>query len=226
MRTNILSTLPANEKAALVSVKNNQVVTSSLQVAEYFNKQHKDVLTAISLLECSDLFRGRNFALSCYTKKNGNISKTYPMYYLTRDGFTLLAMGFTGKIAAKFKEAYIEAFNQMEEQLRKNECTEYAKSLLKTKIDAFNKKMKNAVAIGKKKHGDTYGGLGDMMPWLPFYEGLDFEKNLQNIFSFVNNSYLDSMFFISRLSQKEKECNGMKKFLSKLSGEIYNQIGY
>lgn len=86
-----------HETEALVSVKNNQVVTTSLQIAEYFGKEHSKVLRAINQLDCSSIFRQANFGLSCYTKKNGNISKSYPMYYMTRDGFTLLAMGFTGK---------------------------------------------------------------------------------------------------------------------------------
>ena len=224
--SNILSTLPANDKAVLVSVRNHQVVTTSLRVAEYFGKKHCDVLRAINLLESSELFRQRNFALSCYTKKNGNVRKSYPMYYLTRDGFTLLAMGFTGKIAARFKEAYIEAFNEMERTLRENESTEYAKAILKERIAEFNKRMKEGVAEGRKRHGDGYGGRGDMMPWLPFYERMSFEENIRNILAFVSCSYADSMFFISQLDQREEELDETRKFLRKLSGEIYQRIGY
>ena len=94
-----LSLFPTQEQTNqhLVMVSNDRVVTTSLQVAEYFGKPHYDVLKSIKSLDCSDLFRDGNFSLSCYTKKNGNITKSYPMYYMTRDGFTLLAMGFTGK---------------------------------------------------------------------------------------------------------------------------------
>lgn len=105
----------------LVQVQEGQPVTTSLMVAEYFGKHHKDVLRAINLLDCSDIFRERNFAPSEYSRKNGNVTANYPMYYITRDGFTFLVMGFTGKVAAKFKEDYINAFNTMEETLRKNE---------------------------------------------------------------------------------------------------------
>ena len=224
--SNILSTLPANDKAVLVSVRNHQVVTTSLRVAEYFGKEHSKVLRSISTLECSALFRNANFGLSCYTKKNGNVSKSYPMYYLTRDGFTLLAMGFTGKIAARFKEAYIEAFNEMERTLRENDSTEYAKAILKERIAEFNKRMKEGVAEGRKRHGDGYGGRGDMMPWLPFYDRMSFEENLRNALAFVSCAYADSMFFISQLDQREEELEAMRKFLRKLSGEIYQRIGY
>ena len=102
----------------LVVVENSQAVTTSLKVAEVFGKEHKDVLKALKSLECSELFRERNFALSEYTYKNGNITKTVPLYYITRDGVAMLAFGFTGKRAAHFKEAYINAFNAMESKLR------------------------------------------------------------------------------------------------------------
>lgn len=106
----------------LVLIREGKAVTTSLIVAEYFGKLHKDVLRAINQLECSDIFRERNFAPSEYSRKNGNVTANYPMYYITRDGFTFLVMGFTGKVAAKFKEDYINAFNTMEETLRKNEA--------------------------------------------------------------------------------------------------------
>ncbi len=104
-----------NTNINLVSVKNGQVVTSSLQVANHFGKNHKDVLKSIKLLDCSLNFTERNFAPSTYKDTSG---KKNPLYYMTRDGFTFLAMGFTGKIAAKFKEDYIAAFNAMESALK------------------------------------------------------------------------------------------------------------
>ena len=75
----------------LVQVREGQPVTTSLMVAEYFGKHHKDVLRAINLLDCSDIFRGRKIALSEYSRKNGNVTANYPMYYITRDGFTFKA---------------------------------------------------------------------------------------------------------------------------------------
>lgn len=102
----------------LVQVRGGQPVTTSLMVAEYFAKQHKDVLRAINLMDCSDVFRERNFAPSEYSRKNGNVTANYPMFYMTRDGFTFLVMGFTGRVAAKFKEDYINAFNTMEEKIQ------------------------------------------------------------------------------------------------------------
>ena len=104
----------------LVAIENNEVVTSSIKVAEVFGKQHKDVLKAVKSLDISEEFRERNFALSKIVYQNGNIKKQLPMYYITRDGFMFLVMGFTGKTAARWKEAYIKAFNEMEKMLNEN----------------------------------------------------------------------------------------------------------
>ena len=104
----------------LVEIENNEVVTSSIKVAEVFGKQHKDVLKAVKSLDISEEFRERNFALSKIDYQNGNIKKQLPMYYITRDGFMFLVMGFTGKMAARWKEAYIKAFNEMEKMLNEN----------------------------------------------------------------------------------------------------------
>lgn len=107
-----------SESTSLVEVRKNQVVTTSLEIAKHFGKLHKDVLRDIRELECSSDFVQRNFALYHYhSKLNENVIRKLPMYYITRDGFTFLAMGFTGKVAAKFKEDYINAFNEMEKSL-------------------------------------------------------------------------------------------------------------
>lgn len=89
-------------------------ITTSLDVAETFEKEHNKVLRDIRELECSDDFRLSNFGQSFYINAQ---DKKMPMYYMTRDGFTLLAMGYTGEKAMKFKEGYIRQFNAMEKIL-------------------------------------------------------------------------------------------------------------
>ena len=103
-----------------LAIINGVIKTTSLKVADHFGKQHKSVLRSIKNLDCSSEFSGRNFALtsSDVIQPNGGLRKE-PSYELTRDGFTFLAMGFTGKEAAKWKEAYINAFNKMEAGLLK-----------------------------------------------------------------------------------------------------------
>lgn len=99
-----------------ISKQTGKVVTTSLKVAEVFEKLHKDVMRAIRNLDCSSEFYERNFAPVKYQDTKGEFR---PMFEMTRDGFTFLAMGFTGKKAVRFKEDYIKAFNMMEEELKK-----------------------------------------------------------------------------------------------------------
>lgn len=108
-----MATVPALAQPK-INVINGQAVTSSLAVASYFGKQHKNVIQKIASLECSAEFTELNFQLSEYIDASG---RKLPCYQITRDGFAFLAMGFTGKRAAQFKEAYVNAFNQMEKQL-------------------------------------------------------------------------------------------------------------
>lgn len=99
----------------LVSLANGRVTTSSLIVAQHFNKRHANVLRAIQNLECSENFTQLNFELSEYKDDS---SKTNKYYIITKDGFMFLVMGFTGKEAALWKERFINAFNEMEASLR------------------------------------------------------------------------------------------------------------
>ncbi|WP_166800983.1 Rha family transcriptional regulator, partial [Pseudomonas aeruginosa] len=106
------TTQPSTEVS--VEITGGKPTTTSLDVAKHFRKQHKDVLKSIANLECSPEFTQRNFA-PC--TRPGSNNKPEPYFRMTRDGFTFLCMGFTGKEAARWKEAYINAFNKMEQAL-------------------------------------------------------------------------------------------------------------
>lgn len=95
--------------------REERAVVTSLDVAETFEKEHNHVLRDIRNLGCSEDFRLSNFGHSSYTNAQG---KKQPMFYMTRDGFTLLVMGYIGETAMWFKEAYIKQFNEMEKTLR------------------------------------------------------------------------------------------------------------
>ena len=95
--------------------KEERAGCTSLDVAETFEKEHFHVLRNIEKLACSEEFRESNFGLSSYRSAQ---NKNLPMYCMTRDGFTLLVMGYTGELAMKFKEGYIRQFNAMEAELR------------------------------------------------------------------------------------------------------------
>lgn len=97
-----------------VTIENGRAVTTSMAVALYFKKLHKNVIQKIESLDCSPEFTRLNFQPSEYIDPTG---RTLPAYQITKDGFVFLVMGFTGKKAAAFKEAYIAEFNRMEATL-------------------------------------------------------------------------------------------------------------
>ena len=99
----------------LVIMKSKQALTTSLKVAETFSKEHKVVMRAIKNLAAQNCTVEKMFVESTYVDSRGH---EQPMYYMNRDGFTLLAMGFTGKDAMKFKLEYIEAFNEMKKAIK------------------------------------------------------------------------------------------------------------
>ncbi len=98
----------------LVQVDNEQVVTDSRKVAETFDRPHKDVLESVRGILAAENSATRFFYETTYE----NRGKQYPMYLMNRDGFSLLVMGFTGAKAMQWKIKYIEAFNEMERQLK------------------------------------------------------------------------------------------------------------
>lgn len=97
----------------ILSTQNGEPVVSSRQIAESFGKEHKHVLDAVKNLVAENSAAKSMFHLSSFE----NRGKKYPMYLMNRDGFSLLAMGFTGKEAVQWKLKYIAAFNEMEKQL-------------------------------------------------------------------------------------------------------------
>lgn len=119
----------------IVEIINNQPMTNSLKIAEVFGKDHSKVLRDVRKLECSKDFLASNFGEAEYTNADG---VNYPMYNITKDGFVFLVMGFTGAKAAQFKEAYINEFNRMEQQLR-----EQSRNLILSNKDYLIKMLKN-----------------------------------------------------------------------------------
>lgn len=139
--------------APVVTLSNNRVVTTSKDVADCFNKHHRDVLRAIeNLLADLPEDHQRNFAQTLIERPNpsGGAPIKSPAYEITRDGFTLLAMGFTGKKALQFKLAYIDAFNQMEAKLREL-SPGAAESILNATIGTDGYRVLGALIAGKTR---------------------------------------------------------------------------
>lgn len=111
----IMATIPTLSHPDVI-IENGRAVTTSIAIAEFFGKQHHHVVQKIESLECSECFLTSNFSRVKFEHR-GN---TYNAYQITKNGFVFLVMGFTGKKAAAFKEAYIAEFDRMEAELRQN----------------------------------------------------------------------------------------------------------
>ena len=142
--------------------ENGQVVVSSREVAENFGKEHRNVMRDVENIMSQGVLKNEQtpmFFKTEYThEQNG---QTYSMYLMNRDGFTLLAMGFTGKEALEWKLKYIDAFNQMEEKLT-NPGPESREMLLSraliaanSVIDTERKKVKVLEAENAKMKPDS-----------------------------------------------------------------------
>lgn len=144
----------------LLTISNGQPTASSRDVAEHFGKEHKNVLRDIENLigglpnfEHTPMF----FKTTYLHPQNG---QEYPMYLMNRDGFTLLAMGFTGKEALEWKIKYINAFNAMEQELRSPKpMTANEMFSLQAQINLDNereiKELKGRTAENEKRLDET-----------------------------------------------------------------------
>ena len=136
--------------------KEEKVIVTSLDVAETFNKAHDKVMRDIRELGCSEDFNAANFGEITYIDSRNREQKAYAM---TRDGFTMLVMGYTGDTAMKFKEAYIQQFNQMERLLR-------GKILEREKGIAVRQSLTKAIqqsTENERMHGHAYSIYTDLI---------------------------------------------------------------
>lgn len=165
----------------LVTVYSHQLVTDSRQVAEHFGKRHDHVMRDINSLVKGLPKNGdtqRMFFKASYTNEQN--MQTYPMYYMNRDGFSLLVMGFTGAKALEWKLKFLEAFNAMEKAIKTPQITpnpHYRTRMIKTAVkdaadtaamiaDTFGVKKPMAMTAAMQMVGKAYGV--DMTPLKQF----------------------------------------------------------
>lgn len=187
--------------------KEEVTVVTSLDVADTFEKRHSDVLRSIETLECSPDFTQRNFSLSGYLDASGKRNK---MYYITRDGFTLLVMGYTGEKAMKFKEAYIRQFNAMEKvllgKIKEREKGIAVRQALTKAIQQSNE--------NERMHGHAYSTYTDVI-----YKSI-FNKSAKQLREEYGISKTESLR--DRFSEEElKRIQNAEMFVSSLVGYGY-----
>lgn len=133
------------EARALLEGDGTKLMANSLRVAEQFGKFHRDVIRDIDKLDCSVEFFRLNFVEKTYIDKRG---LQEPMFNMTRDGFSLLVMGFTGGKAMLWKERYIQAFNMLE-------AAAHAASIKHAETRGRSKRVRVAATDSYKLHGAT-----------------------------------------------------------------------
>ncbi len=158
----------------LVVVQNNQVVTSSLQVAKDFGKEHNHVLRDIrEIMEKigSPKLDSENSAANLfYEDTYENRGKQYPMFYMNRDGFSLLVMGFTGSDALHWKLKYIGRFNAMEKALQEQVVTPY--KLPQTYAEALRElaDKHEALQLAEAKNKQQEQIIGELKPKVDYMD--------------------------------------------------------
>lgn len=130
------------------NIKDNpEPITTSLKIAEVFEKRHKNILRDIINLDCSEEFSQLNFEPTFYLD---SFNRKQTMYNITKDGFVFLVMGYNGKKACKFKEEYIKAFNFMEKELLARLNTRHiAISIRKGLTDSIKDNIENNTQFKK-----------------------------------------------------------------------------
>lgn len=156
----------------LVYLKNDEAVCDSLQVAEKFGKEHRNVLRAIDDLLETLLKIEQPSKLFIAGKRKADDGQYHRMYLMNRDGFSLLVMGFTGREALEWKLQYIRAFNQMESFIREKstqmwiETRKAGKFTRKAETDTIQKLVEYAKEQGSS-HAEklymTYSKLANKM---------------------------------------------------------------
>ena len=134
-----------DEARALLAKDGERLLVSSIDVADRFGKLHKNVVRTIEGIECSEEFYRLNFEPIDYVDQRG---RPQPMFRMTRDGFSLLVMGFTGKKAMVWKERYIQAFNMLE-------AAAQSAQIERAETRGRSKTVRVAATDSYKEHGAT-----------------------------------------------------------------------
>ena len=198
-----------NGQSVEFEVVNSGVFTTSLSVANGFNKRHSDILAQIREFPTDD-FTERNFPLSEYTDSTG---RKLPCYNLTRDGFSLLVMGFTGQKAYKWKIEFIKAFNLMEAELNRIKAAEQNSQPPLTQIEILQSSI--AILAQQEKRVSLLEDKTDDL----YKEQLKAKHNINRLLN--NDNYITLIAFMNLhgINQKGYHLPSLGKKAKKLSQE-------
>jgi Rha family phage regulatory protein len=149
----------------LVKMRGKDAVCDSLDVAEHFGKRHKNMIQNIERLAENSADVKKLFKVQTYTDSYGREQKKY---FMNRDGFSLLVMGFTGQAALEWKLKYIEAFNQMEQLLAQKQtqvykdARSYQKAIRQQETNAIRSFVEYAESQGSSNAARYYTSLSKL----------------------------------------------------------------
>ncbi|WP_294151748.1 Rha family transcriptional regulator [uncultured Selenomonas sp.] len=187
----------------LVTINGKQVVTSSRNVAEHFEKEHKHVLDSIRAILAAENSAAKFFHETTYE----NRGKQYPEYLMNRDGFALLVMGFTGKAALEWKMKYIDAFNAMEKSIKTPQLApnpHYRTRMIGTAVRDIGKTAESIERVFAVKHGMA---LASAMEMVGESYGIDTAPLKRLIPAEENPGYLNATMLAGKLGLLSKTGN-------------------
>ena len=197
-----------NGQSVEFEVADSGVFATSLSVSKVFEKQHQHILAKIAEFP-ADEFRASNFRLTERTAKFGAVVRSEPYYKISRDGFSLLVMGFTGQKAYRWKIEFIKAFNLMEAEL--NRIKSQSKPLTQIEIlqssVAILAEQEKRVSLLEDKTGDLHK------------EQLKVKHNINRLLN--NDNYMTLIAFMNlhNINQKGYHLPSLGKKAKKLSQE-------
>lgn len=214
-----------------LEVAGDQTYTTSLAIANVFQKRHDNIIAQIRALP-QDEFAALNFKVSEYIDKSG---RKLPMYKMTRDGFVLLAMGFTGEKAYKFKIEYINAFNRMADEIKRLKFEAYVNKIAELDAVLIDKTKRHRREISGYKGKLTQANnkivalrrdLASVKePKLDFDATTDYKAMWKNA-KLERDYYFDKYNKLSeKTAQKENKCVKALDETQKRFEDIFTAIG-
>ena len=222
--------IPINNINVNFSVTGERVFIGSLELSEVFEKNHANILRIINKLT-DDEFKSANFIKHSYIDKTGRV---LPCYNLTRDGFSLLVMGFTGEKAYQWKIEFIKAFNMMEAELRRQGVIRYVDKISELEAAAKLKAKHHQRELAGKEGRITYlknqlakrGKIYDA-------EVIErYEQKGENLRAQLHNAKAERDFYRKRTQELKQKQNvkdsEIVRILSKIQIQmdgVYSEIG-
>ena len=222
--------IPINNINVNFEVVNDEVFATSLQIAEVFEKNHTHILRTIDKLPSND-FKSSNFKFDTYFDKKGEQRR---MFSLTRDGFSLLVMGFTGERAYQWKIEFIKAFNMMEAELRRQGVIRYVDKI--SELEAVAK-------LEAKHHKRELAGKESRITYLKnqlaargkIYDAEvieRYEQKEENLRAMLHNAKAERDFYFKRTQELKQKQNvkdsEIVRILNKIQIQmdgVYSEIG-